>query len=765
MSMVIGTNVASLTAQRHLESSQADLNTSMERLASGSRINSAMDDAAGLAISDRMESQINGLSQAVRNSNDAISLGQTAEGALDESTAILQRMRELAVQASNGTNNDSDRSALNNEVTQLKEELTRIADTSQFNGSALLDGTMTSKTFQIGANGGESISLSIGQMDSATLGYVAGTSPGSVAGASNSTQIAASVSSQVGGTISIQGGSNGGAAVVAADTVTGTSVINGTDATSEVAATSWTDTFTVSAAAAAGDQVSWDLGSGVTASYTVGAGDDKSTANTTASAIANGLSASGFTFGASSGVITATRTAGEFNAEGAVSVTQGTATAATQYTDSYQITTNGADDDVITWTLGDETVAYEIDTGAGGGTDNISSINNTAVSVAAGLTAASTGYTFASSGDTITATRTAAGAHSTDGTIAITGTGTMVGTDGTAVAGTAAVPGTLAGSDGAAAAGTDLVSAKLATQWQASQSFTSGAKTGDTVNFTIDSTLHSYTATADTATAADLTNEIAANMSIAGYTVGSAGNDVVINKTAAGANVGGLKSDVSQRAATTATGESEYIGVSAAATNGDKVTITVNGDAFTHEFDSSPASVALTVDDMVTDWNNATEGFRTGYEAVGMDASGNETADGVGTTERFALKAKQAGSAGNFDMTANFQADPGAGGSVAITSIDLNSSASDAIASIDQAIKEVGQERSKLGAFQNRLEHTVSNMSSMIENTSAARSRIQDTDFAVESASLAKNQVLQQAGTAMLAQANASGQSVLSLLK
>jgi len=765
MSMVIGTNVASLTAQRHLETSRASMETSMERLSSGNRINSAMDDAAGLAISDRMTSQINGLGQAVRNANDAMSLGQTAEGALDESTAILQRMRDLAVQASNGTNSDVDKTALNDEVSQLKSELTRIADTSKFNDSSLLDGSFTSKTFQIGAMGGETISLSINQMDAASLGAIVGSSAGSVAGSSNGTQLTASVDAKVGGTISIQGGANGGAAITSSDNIVGTSVVDGTAATSEVAATSWTDTFTVSAVAGNGDAVSWDLGSGVTASYTVVSGDDKTSINTTATAIASGLSASGFTFNASSGVITATRTAGEYNAEGAATVTQGIATAATQYTDSFQITTAGADDDNISWNLGDETVVYEIDTGAGGGSDNISSINNTATSVAAGLTAAATGYTFAASGDTITATRTAAGAHATEGAITVTGTGTMAGTEGTAVAGTAAVPGTLAGSDAAASAGTDLVSAKLATQWQGSQTFTAGAKTGDVINFTIGGSLTSYTAMADTATASDLTNEIAANMSIAGYSVGSAGNDVVINKNAAGADSGGLKSDVTQRTATVATAENEYVGVSASATSGDKVTISVNGDSFTHDFTSTPGTVALTVDDMVSSWNTGTSGFRTGYTAVGLNAAGAENAAGAGDTVSFALKADQAGTAGNFDMTANFQANAGVGGSVAITSIDLTSSASDAILSIDQAIKEVGQERSKLGAFQNRLDHTVSNLQSMVENTSAARSRINDTDYATESANLAKAQVLQQAGTAMLAQANASGQSVLSLLK
>ena len=134
MALTINTNVASLNAQRNLGASQSNLNKSMQRLSSGLRINSAKDDAAGLAISDRMTAQIRGLNQAARNANDGISLAQTAEGALQESTNILQRMRELAVQSANDTNSASDRSSLNDEVGQLKAELDRIAQTTEFNG-------------------------------------------------------------------------------------------------------------------------------------------------------------------------------------------------------------------------------------------------------------------------------------------------------------------------------------------------------------------------------------------------------------------------------------------------------------------------------------------------------------------------------------------------------------------------------------------------------------------------------------------------------
>ncbi|MGB3210530.1 MAG: flagellin, partial [Desulforhopalus sp.] len=160
MAITINTNVMSLNAQRNLGKSQGSLANSMERLSSGLRINSAKDDAAGLAISDRMTSQIRGLNQAARNANDGISLAQTAEGALQESTNILQRMRELAVQSANDTNSASDRASLNDEVTQLKAELDRIAETTEFNGRKVIDGSLKDATFQVGANAGTNQTIS-----------------------------------------------------------------------------------------------------------------------------------------------------------------------------------------------------------------------------------------------------------------------------------------------------------------------------------------------------------------------------------------------------------------------------------------------------------------------------------------------------------------------------------------------------------------------------------------------------------------------------
>ncbi len=160
MAQTINTNIASLTAQRTLNGSQGDLMTSLQRLSSGLRINSAKDDAAGLAISERFTAQIRGLVQAARNANDGISLAQTAEGSLKEVTNNLQRIRELSVQSANATNSASDRAALQVEVAQLIAEVDRVATQSTFNGIKLLDGTFSNQSFQVGANAGETIGFS-----------------------------------------------------------------------------------------------------------------------------------------------------------------------------------------------------------------------------------------------------------------------------------------------------------------------------------------------------------------------------------------------------------------------------------------------------------------------------------------------------------------------------------------------------------------------------------------------------------------------------
>ncbi|MGL6258084.1 flagellin [Vibrio sp. WXL210] len=174
MAINVNTNVAAMTAQRNLSNAANDVNRSMERLSSGYKINSAKDDAAGLQISNRLTSQSRGLDVAVRNANDGISIAQTAEGAMQESTNILQRMRDLSLQSANGSNSKGERIALQEEVTALNNELNRIAETTSFGGNKLLNGTYGQQSFQIGASSGEAVIMTMGNMrsDTAEMGGV-----------------------------------------------------------------------------------------------------------------------------------------------------------------------------------------------------------------------------------------------------------------------------------------------------------------------------------------------------------------------------------------------------------------------------------------------------------------------------------------------------------------------------------------------------------------------------------------------------------------
>lgn len=197
MALTVNTNIASLNTQRNLSSSSNALNTSLQRLSTGSRINSAKDDAAGLQISNRLTSQINGLGVAVKNANDGISLAQTAEGALQQSTNILQRMRDLSLQSANGSNSGTDRASLQKEVAQLQSELSRIADTTTFGGRKLLDGTYGTSAFQVGSNANETINVTLKSASASALGTnfndFTGAAAGDVGTASAANAVAASV--------------------------------------------------------------------------------------------------------------------------------------------------------------------------------------------------------------------------------------------------------------------------------------------------------------------------------------------------------------------------------------------------------------------------------------------------------------------------------------------------------------------------------------------------------------------------------------------
>jgi flagellin len=308
MPQLINTNVPSLTAQRNLNSSQSSLATSLQRLSSGLRINSAKDDAAGLAISERMTSQVRGLNQAVRNANDAISLTQTAEGAMGSITEGLQRMRELSVQAANDSNSASDRQALQQEVSQLQQEINRVASTTQFNGKNLLDGSFSGQYFQVGANANQSIGISLNNTKATNIGANTVSANGTL---NNAAALAAGAGARVANTVVAAEdltvtGSLGTAAVTVnlADTAKAVaSAVNAQSATTGVSASAATEA-TLSGLTATGTYTFTLFGensTGVAVSATIGNTADLSALST---AINNYAATTGITATVSGGSVT-----------------------------------------------------------------------------------------------------------------------------------------------------------------------------------------------------------------------------------------------------------------------------------------------------------------------------------------------------------------------------------------------------------------------------------------------------------------------------
>ena len=258
MPQVINTNVPSLTSQRALNSSQSALQVSLQRLSTGLRINSAKDDAAGLAISERMTSQIRGLNQAARNANDGISLAQTAEGGLSTMGDLLQRMRELSVQAANGTNSTSDRAQLQAEVLQLTQEVNRVATTTQFNGQNVIDGTLTNSQFQVGANANQTISVGIASAKATDIGnYLVASQTGALglSTAIGAATIGAALNGNAGETLTVSGNGTTSPLTVAANASAKAiaAQVNGVSATTGVVATATTTATLTNAAATSGN--------------------------------------------------------------------------------------------------------------------------------------------------------------------------------------------------------------------------------------------------------------------------------------------------------------------------------------------------------------------------------------------------------------------------------------------------------------------------------------------------------------------------------
>jgi flagellin len=582
MALVINTNVMSLNAQRNLTTSGNQLATSLQRLSSGLRINSAKDDAAGLAISERMTTQISGLNQAVRNANDGISLAQTTESALQEVTNNLQRIRELAVQSANATNSDSDRAALDQEVQQRIAEINRIASQTSFNGRKVLDGSFGNAVFQVGANAGETISVGLStNMRAAAVGQIATT---------ESDDISAMFTSG----ITVTGGNF---------TVGGQAVADGT--------------YTSAAQLAAAITNLGIAGLTVTA-----VGDELQFENSTGAAIAIG---------------------GAGNPLGITQVPAATTTPAG-----------------LTLAAGELTIDVD---GAG-----------------PGAAVAITGN-FTDIADLVTAINNAVGtniASADDDELVITNSSTtneiVIGGTRANALGLANVPVAQGGTDG------EMTSTGIAAALAAPGSTTNGSVTTTTLGAQFAST-----------------------------TLTLATGDFAIR-----------------------VGSGEAVDLAGSYKSGTALAEEIN------------------------------------TKVTGVFASYNETTKqlSLSSLEDLTLSGTRYGAgAGNFGFaaaTATVQADTG---SLATANVINVQGANETILRVDAALTAVSSLRSTLGAIQNRFQSTINSLQAVSENLTASRSRIQDTDFAAETAALTRAQILQQAGTAMVAQANSAPQNVLSLLR
>ncbi len=581
MPLVVNSNIASLNAQRQLLSSGAELDKASERLASGKRINSAADDAAGLAISNRQTSQIRGLDQAVRNANDGISLIQTAEGALDETTNILQRMRELSIQSANGIYSDTDRATLNAEVQQLKAEVDRIAETTSFNGQNILDGSLGEVALQVGSEANQTVDFSVGGFSANSLG-----------------------------------GSGGD--------VIGEALANGlTDLTGFTASGSITVNDTALSVVTAGSSLN-----DILATYNSDLDD--------------------------SGIEVSALVSAEANNAGDGQLVAGTDTLALAVVDG--------DGNTTTYTI----------TGTSSMDELVDKINSE-TAISASLT---------DTGKLVLAQEGIVSIDVTDST----------GTDAAGFdAGQADEQTRLVFTDASSGNGVKIEGVT-----------TSGATAAEIlavgINFQDDD--------------ANTLGESLTRGGIPGNDINA--GDLVIN----GVEIGAIEAG---------TGYAESIDAVVEAIND------LSAETGVIAYENTANQLAL----------RATDGGTISV-AYGENATDANVLDITGLQEQ--------------------NATAGAG---SVSGIDISTAAGAqrAIDVVDAALEQINETRSELGAVNNRLDFTVSNLSNVSEKASAARSRIVDTDFAAETAQLSRSQVLQQASQAMLAQANARPQQVLSLLQ
>jgi flagellin len=653
---VINTNVGALRAQNGSRSASMTLSTAMERLSTGKRINSAKDDAAGLAIASRMNAEVRGMNVAIRNANDGISLAQTAEGALGEVSNMLQRMRELAVQAANGTNSSSDRAALQAELTQLVQEVDGVSKSTTFNGVQLLDGSSKNVSLQIGTRATDNLSFGISAADAKSLGLQGFAVDGQ-----------------------LTTGRVGGVNTLAVDDV----LINGKAAFASVATAA-----TAAALATAINTNTAQTNVKATAYNTLTSAQPNAT-----SFAAGALTINGASIGASSSVEDLVAHINR-DASGVVA----------------SLNDNG------TITLSNDTGADIVIAGSS--------------PTSAGFTAATyTGFVAINSVDgsdiKVQAKNAANGFVGGAGTLAdVKAFGLNESSDGKVFAGSAVSATALAATD-------DL---KINGVLVGKSDAASAASKAAAINKLTDQTGVLASAKTVVKVAVD-------------FATAPAATDTVINGVTIDLSGATKLSDVVTAINTAAPG-------SVVATADDQ------GNLILTASDGSDINVTDAGGDMFTSATSLEGEAGTGSLAAGLRIGGRVTLSSttgadirVEGSSASLTKAGLALQGGSSDLL---------GGAMSITTV---AGARGALAQIDKALDKVSVQRGALGAVQNRLETRVNVLTSSSTNITEAQSRIEDADFSVETTKLAKAQILSQAATAMLAQANQSQQGVLSLLR
>jgi len=777
MALVINSNIASLNSQRQLVKSGMEQDQAMERLSSGKKINSAADDAAGLAISNRMTSQVNGLNRAVANANDGASLIQTAEGALDESTNILQRMRELAIQSANGIYGDEDRATLDAEVQQLVAELDRISETTSFNGQNLLDGTLGETALQVGSEANQTISFSISAMDADTLGLGSTSTDVSgaklAAGAGGITLADGDILINGQGLESFTSTANAENLETLLDdinnnidgvTASGFNVLEGTSGTGVTSG--GTITLTQHAIDGGADIAFTIDTSEVTDMATlVSTINDKTGGAIEATVSDEGRLVLSNTTGAaieSDGLLV-----GAGIADG---ITQGSIALSSDDGSAITITTgaNGTDAQLLSLGFRELGGAGEV---LGEGLDNseqITVLNNgdltingeavAAVTSTGGLGGKVDAINAISDASGVTASIESSAAYATDVANSVELANTQ---GGVTLAMTSAAVLTING--------TDITIGSSGTNTTIAASLNAATSTTGVTAYTDDEgDLHMFSTGAIMAVTTQ-----AALIGLLGLAIdGGAGADIVSGTASSSVALtdGSLKINNNSVTLTDLTDIDQVVleintqqGVT-----GVRASVDDNGQLQL----SGTSAITLEVGNV----NGLQTATALGIPFADAADDGSLANDTISIEARIKLDSDN-GSPISIDVTANGATATGlsdmntdlssliTGSALSSINVGTQVGANDAINSIDNALETINSTRSELGAVSNRLDFTVSNLMNISENTASARSRIVDADFAAETANLSRAQVLQQAASAMLAQANAAPQQVLSLLR